>query len=113
VLAITLAFTVAEFVGGMLSHSLALIADAAHMLTDAGSLGLSLFALWFARRPANDIKTFGYFRLEILAALANGVALVVIAIFIFVEAARRLHAPVPIQGTLMLVVAAAGFLANL
>src|SRR5207253_4737112 len=78
VLAITLAFTVAEFVGGMLSHSLALIADAAHMLTDAGSLGLSLFALWFARRPANDIKTFGYFRLEILAALANGVALVVI-----------------------------------
>ncbi len=113
VLAITLAFTVAEFVGGWLSNSLALIADAAHMLADAGSLALSLFALWFARRPATDAKTFGYLRIEILAALANGVTLVVIAILIFIESARRLQHPEGIESKLMLAVAAAGFVANL
>jgi cobalt-zinc-cadmium efflux system protein len=113
VLGITLVFTVAEFVGGWFSNSLALIADAAHMLTDAGALALSLFALWFARRPATDVKTFGYLRLEILAALANGASLVVIAVLIFIEAVRRMQQSVHIQSTVMLYVAAAGFLANL
>jgi cobalt-zinc-cadmium efflux system protein len=113
VLGITLLFTVAEFAGGWISNSLALIADAAHMLADAGALSLSLFALWFARRPATDAKTFGYLRLEILAALANGVTLIVIAILIFIEAVRRLQHPEGIESRLMLAVAAAGFLANL
>src|SRR5687767_15651296 len=77
VLGITTVFMVAEFVGGWLSNSLALIADAAHMLTDVGALSLSLFAIWVARRPANPQKTYGYARMEILAALLNGATLIV------------------------------------
>ena len=78
VLAMTAAFMVVELVGGLLANSLALIADSAHMLTDVGALGLSLFVLWFSRRPATDEKTYGYLRLEILAALLNGAVLIVI-----------------------------------
>jgi cobalt-zinc-cadmium efflux system protein len=113
VLSITAIFMVVELVGGLISNSLALIADAAHMLTDVGALGLSLFVLWFSRRPARPEKTYGYLRLEILAALINGVTLVVIAIAIFWQAYQRLLQPEPVEGTLMLIVSGVGFLVNL
>jgi cobalt-zinc-cadmium efflux system protein len=112
VLSITAIFMVVELIGGLLSNSLALIADSAHMLTDVGALGLSLFVLWFSRRPAGEAKTYGYLRLEILAALVNGVALVVISGMIFWQAYQRLLAPEEVEGGLMLVVAIAGLLVN-
>jgi cobalt-zinc-cadmium efflux system protein len=112
VLAITAVFMVVEAVGGVLSNSLALIADAAHMLTDVAALGLSLFVLWFSRRPARPQKTYGYLRLEILAALINGVALVAISGAIFWQAYQRLLSPQPVAGGLMLAVATAGLLVN-
>ncbi|HUG39595.1 MAG TPA: cation diffusion facilitator family transporter [Longimicrobiales bacterium] len=112
VLVITGAFMLAELAGGILSNSLALLADAAHMFTDVGALALSLFALWFAQRPATDEKTFGYLRLEILAALLNGATLIVLSFFIFVEAAARFRDPVEIRGVLMLAVAGGGLLVN-
>ncbi|MEN8375142.1 MAG: cation diffusion facilitator family transporter [Gemmatimonadota bacterium] len=113
VLVLTAGFMVAEVAGGLLSNSLALLADAGHMLTDAGAIALSLFAIRFARLPATDEKTFGYYRLEILAALVNGAALLVIAGFIVVEAWRRIFTPEPIAGGLMLVVATLGLGVNL
>ena len=113
VLALTAAFMVAELVGGWLANSLALLADGVHMLADVGALALSLFALWFARRPATSEKTFGYVRLEILAALVNGAFLLVIAAWIVWEAIRRLGQPEPVKGGLMLGVAIAGLLANI
>lgn len=112
VLGITAIFMVLELAGGILSNSLALIADSAHMLTDVGALGLSLFVLWFSRRPARPEKSFGYLRLEILAALVNGVALVLIAGTIFWQAYARLMQPEPVEGGLMLGVAIAGLLVN-
>lgn len=112
VLSITAIFMVLELVGGILSNSLALIADSAHMLTDVGALGLSLFVLWFSRRPARPEKSYGYLRLEILAALVNGVALVVISGLIFWQAYGRLLRPEPVEGGLMLAVASAGLLVN-
>lgn len=113
VLVLTGTFMVAEFVGGILSNSLALLADAAHMLTDVGALGLSLFAIWFAQRPATDAKTYGYLRMEILAALLNGATLIVLSLFIFVEAWERFRDPVEIRGGLMLLVATGGLLVNI
>jgi cobalt-zinc-cadmium efflux system protein len=112
VLAITAAFMVAEVLGGLVSGSLALLADAGHMLTDAGSLGLSLFAIRMARRPASSEKTYGYVRLEILAALVNGAALLVISGFIVVEAWHRIRDPVAVNGGIMLVVAVVGLGVN-
>lgn len=112
VLVLTAGFMVAEIVGGWLANSLALLADAGHMFTDAGAIALSLFAIRFARKPANEDKTFGYYRLEILAALINGAALLVIAGFIVVEAWSRFRAPEPIQGGLMLAVASLGLAVN-
>lgn len=112
VLILTGAFMLAEVVGGILSNSLALLADAVHMFTDVGAIGLSLFALWFARRPPTEGKTYGYLRLEILAALLNGAALIVLSGFIFVEAWERLRAPAEVRGGLMLAVASAGLLVN-
>jgi cobalt-zinc-cadmium efflux system protein len=112
VLSITAVFMLVELIGGLISNSLALIADAAHMLTDVGALGLSLFVLWFSRRPARPEKTYGYLRLEILAALINGVTLVVIALAIFWQAYQRLLVPEPVAGKLMLGVSAGGFLVN-
>jgi cobalt-zinc-cadmium efflux system protein len=112
VLAITATFMVAEFVGGWLSNSLALMADAGHMLSDVAALGLSIFALGIARRPATQEKTYGYLRTEILAALINGVTLVVIAAAIIWQAWGRFFNPEPVEGGLMLVVAAAGLLSN-
>ena len=113
VLTLTAVFMLVELVGGLLANSLALIADAAHMLTDVGALGLSLFVLWFSRRPARPEKTYGYLRLEILAALVNGVTLVIIALAIFWQAYQRLLRPEPVEGGLMLVVSIVGLLVNI
>jgi cobalt-zinc-cadmium efflux system protein len=112
-LGLTVVIAVAEVAGGLVSHSLALLADAGHMVTDAGALGLSLFALWIARRPATPQKSFGYYRLEILAALFNGALLIAVTVWIVVEALSRLHQPPAIRSGLMLAVAALGLAANL
>ncbi len=106
-------FLVAEVVGGVLADSLALLADAAHMLGDAGSLALALFAVWIAGRPPTPERSFGFRRAEILAALANGVALVAIAIWIFVEAADRLTDPPDPLGGWILALGAVGLGVNL
>lgn len=111
-LALTALFCVVEFVGGWWTNSLALLSDAVHMLTDVGALALGLFALWVAGRPPSDSKTFGYHRAEILAALANGVALVVAVLFILGEAWERLHAPHPVEVGAMMGIAAAGMVVN-
>jgi cobalt-zinc-cadmium efflux system protein len=112
VLALTATFTVVEVVGGLLTGSLALLADAGHMISDNLSLGLALFAVWLAGRPETPEKSFGYKRAEILAALANGVTLVAISIWIFIEAYSRLREPPEILGGPMLVIAALGLLVN-
>lgn len=112
VLAITALFMVAEVGGGLLSNSLALLADAGHMFTDVAALGLSVFAMRLARKPPTTTRTFGYVRLEILAALVNGAALLVISGFIFLEAWERLRQPVVIDGVVMLVVATLGLGVN-
>ena len=111
-LGLTLVLLVAEVVGGVLSNSLALLADAGHMLTDAGALGLSLFVAWFSRQRADDRKTYGYLRWEILAALINGASLLLISGWITWEALLRLRNPEPTQGGLMLVVAVVGLAVN-
>lgn len=103
---------IAEAVGGYLANSLALLSDAGHMLTDVASVALALFALWFASRPANTKKTYGYYRLEILAALANGVTLVVISLLIFYEALQRLRQPEAVAGVEVMVIATGGLLIN-
>ena len=113
VLAITAIFMVAEVVGGLLSSSLALLADAGHMLTDVAARALSLFAMSLARRPASTKNTFGYVRFEILAALINGATLLLIAGLIVVEALQRLRAPVAIDGVVMLTVATVGLVVNI
>jgi cobalt-zinc-cadmium efflux system protein len=113
VLAITVAFMVAEAVGGILAGSLTLLADAGHMLTDAGALGLSLFAMRMAQRPANEEKTYGYVRLEILAALVNGAALLLISGLIIREAWLRLRAPEAVDGAVMVIIGAVGLGVNL
>jgi len=113
VLVLTLVFMVVEAVGGWLSGSLALIADAGHMLTDAGALGLSLVTATLARRPATPSRTFGYLRLEILAALVNGAVLLVVAGWVVVEAMQRLRAPVAVEADLFLVIASIGLVVNL
>ncbi len=113
VLVLTALYTVAEAFGGWWTGSLALLADAGHMLTDVAALALALFAVWFSRRPATAQKTFGYHRLEILAAFVNGVALVVVSIFIFREAYERFHAPQMIESRVMMLIAAGGLIVNL
>jgi cobalt-zinc-cadmium efflux system protein len=112
VLGLTLVFTGAEAVGGWLANSLALLADATHMLTDVAALALALVAAWSARRPPNPTRTFGYRRAEILAALLNGAALVVLALFLFGEAWSRLRQPPEVSHRLMLAVGAAGLAVN-
>jgi cobalt-zinc-cadmium efflux system protein len=112
VLGITAGFMVAEVVGGVLSNSLALLADAGHMFTDVGALALSLVAMRLAQRPPSPTKTYGYVRLEILAALVNGAALLFIALLILKEAWGRFGAPPEVEGPLMLGVAAFGLGVN-
>jgi cobalt-zinc-cadmium efflux system protein len=113
VLALTVSYAAAEIAGGLASNSLALLADAGHMATDALALGLAVAAGWFARRPPDRGRTFGYQRAEILAALTNGVILVVICGFIFWEALHRFAAPPAVMTGLMAWVAAGGLAVNL
>jgi len=103
----------AELVGGWLSHSLALIADAGHMLTDAASLALALYALRISRRPVDGQRSYGYGRMQVLAAFVNGLSLLAIAAWIAIEAALRLLQPVEVLARPMLVIAALGLLVNL
>lgn len=110
---ITAIFMVAEVIGGLLSGSLALLADAGHMLTDAAALLFALLAVYFSRRPPNARYTFGWLRLTTLAAFVNAIALVAVALFIVWEAIERFSRPRPITGWVMLTIAIAGLLANL
>lgn len=112
-LVLTLAYMVAEVIGAWLSNSLSLLADAGHMLADAGALGLSLFAVWMAGRPPSPRHTFGFYRTEILAALANGAVLVALAALILREAIARIATPVAVRGGLLMAVAAGGLAVNL
>jgi len=112
-LVIVLVIMVAEVIGGISSNSLALLGDAGHMLVDALALGLSLFAMTIARRPATSTKTYGYHRVEIMAALANGTTLILVSLYIFYEAYHRFLSPPLIQTSLMLLVAIIGLIANL
>jgi len=109
---LTASFTGLEVVAGLLTGSLALLADAGHMVTDVGSLAMAFTAFWLAGQPATRAHSFGFKRAEVLAALANGVTLVAIAIWIFVEAAKRLREPPEILGGWMLAVAAVGLVVN-
>jgi cobalt-zinc-cadmium efflux system protein len=112
-LVIVLIVMVAEVLGGIFSGSLALLSDAGHMLVDALALGLSLFAITAAQRPATATKTFGYHRVEILAALANGTVLILVSAYIFYEAYRRFLEPSAVKTPLMLTIAIIGLFANL
>ena len=112
VLLLTTAILVVEVVGGLVSGSLALLADAGHMLTDAAGIGLALLAVWFGARPATAERTFGYYRVEILAAVVNAVLLFGVAGFVLVEAWRRLQEPPEVASGLMLLVALVGLAAN-
>ena len=112
VLGILLFVLAIEVVGGLITGSLALLADAAHMASDAAGIGLILLAIWFAARPPTTRRTFGYQRLEILAAIVNAVVLLGAATLIVVEAIRRLADPEPIQTGLVLVFALVGLVAN-
>ena len=111
-LAISAIFLVVEVVGGLVTNSLALLADAGHMATDVAALALALFAAWLAGRPATPQHSFGLYRTEVLAAVVNGAGLIVIALLIFWEAARRFTAPPTVDSGPMLVVAVAGLVAN-
>jgi cobalt-zinc-cadmium efflux system protein len=104
---------VVEVLGGLWTGSLALLADAAHMLTDVGGLALALFATWVAARPPTPQKTYGYYRVEILATLVNALVLLGVAVAILVEAYHRMAAPRPVLGGPMLGVATLGLVANL
>ncbi len=113
VLALTGGYMAIEVAGGILTGSLALIADAGHMLTDVAGVSMALLAIRFAARPANDGKSYGYYRLEILAAIANGILLFGVAAYILYEAYRRFLEPPEILGLPMLAVATVGLLVNL
>jgi cobalt-zinc-cadmium efflux system protein len=110
---ITTGIMLLEFFGGLVTHSLALLSDSGHMLSDAGSLALSLVAMWFAARPASPRKTYGFYRFEILAALFNGVTLIVIAGFIIWEAIARFFSPPEVASLSMMGIAMIGLAANL
>lgn len=110
---LTFTYFCVEVIGGLVTNSLALLADAAHMLTDVGGLGLALFAAWMSSRPATPARTFGYYRVEILAALINAVVLFLLAFYILYEAYRRFREPPEIASGTMLAVAAVGLVVNL
>lgn len=113
VLALTFVYMLAEVIGGWCTGSLALLADAGHMLTDVAALALALTAIWFGSRPATPNKTFGYYRLEIFAALINGVALVLISLLIFYQAYLRWANPPLVKSGVMIIVASGGLIINL
>ena len=112
-LALIMVYMVVEVVGGLISGSLALLADAGHMLTDGAAIGLALLAIWVSGRPASIEQTFGFHRTEILAAMLNALSLWLISALIFFEAARRLNDDLQVDGGLMLGVGAVGLLVNL
>lgn len=112
ILILSMAFLFVEIIAGFLTNSLALFSDAGHLFTDVGSMLLALFAMWMAGFPSNPKKTFGYYRMEILAALFNGVTLILIALFILFEAGKRLIQPSEIHTTGMMIVAVLGFIVN-
>jgi cobalt-zinc-cadmium efflux system protein len=111
-LGITLTFLLIEVVGGIITNSLALLADAGHLFTDVAEIGLALFAIRIAARPADEDRTFGMYRVEILAAVINAVLLFAVAVFVLFEAWRRFLDPPDVEGGLMLVVATAGLIGN-
>jgi cobalt-zinc-cadmium efflux system protein len=110
---LTAVYMFAEAFGGWWTGSLALLADAGHMLTDVAALGLASMAVWFSSRPATPQKTFGYYRLEILAAFVNGVSLVVLSLYIFYESYERWASPPEVRSGAMILIAAGGLLVNL
>jgi cobalt-zinc-cadmium efflux system protein len=112
VLGITCTILVVEVIGALLSGSLALFADAGHLATDAGGIGLSLLAMWFAARPSSPSRTFGSYRLEILAAVANALLLFAVGVYILVESVLRLLEPPTVASGTMLVFGAVGLAAN-
>ena len=112
-LGLIVGFMVVEVVVGAIVHSLALLSDAAHMLTDAGALGLSIVAIHLAKRPAKGALTYGFKRVEILSAQFNGATLFVLALLIIYEGVRRLITPPPVEGTAVLIVAVVGIFVNL
>jgi len=112
VLVLTFAYMLAEAIGGFLTNSLALLSDAGHMLADVASLVLAMLALWFAARPVTTRKTYGYYRMEILAALANGAALVVISLLISYEAFHRFKSPEVVKGFEVTMIAIGGLAVN-
>lgn len=113
VLALSALYLVAELVGGLFTGSLALLADAGHMLADVGALALALFAFWLAERPSSAARTFGWRRFEILAALANGLVLGVVALGVAFEAVERVQAPRPVLGLPAFAIASGGLVVNL
>lgn len=112
VFGLTFTYFLVEVVGGIVTNSLALLADAAHMLTDVGGLGLALFAAWMSSKPATPGRTYGYYRVEILAALTNAVVLFLMSFFILYEAYRRFQEPPEVSSMPMMVVAGVGFIVN-
>ena len=112
-LVLTISYLLAEIIGGLVANSLALLADAGHLLTDAAAIGLALLAMWIAGRPASIQRTFGFQRTEILAALINALSLWLIAAWVFFEASRRLGDAPDVQGVVTLGVGAGGLLVNL
>ena len=110
---ITIIFMVVELIGGWLSNSLALVSDAAHMLTDVGAMLLSLFAIWVSRRPTTLTMSFGYHRAEILGALVSGLLIWMISGVLIYEAFLRMKSPPQVQGPIVIVVATIGLAANL
>lgn len=112
VFGLTSAYLLVEVAGGLVTGSLALLADAAHMLTDVGGLGLALFAAWMSGKPATQRRTYGYYRVEILAALTNAVVLFLMAFFILFEAYRRFREPPEVASLPMMGVAAVGLVVN-
>lgn len=113
VFGITAAYLLVEIIGGILTRSLALLADAGHMLTDVGGLGITLFAVWFAERPPTLQRSYGYYRAEILAALVNAVILVFVSFYILYEAYRRFLNPPTVLALPMMAVAVVGLVVNL
>ncbi|HEX8009878.1 MAG TPA: cation diffusion facilitator family transporter [Casimicrobiaceae bacterium] len=111
-LGLTTTFMAAEVVGALITQSLALLSDAAHMFTDSAALAVSLAAIWIAKRAADHKRTFGYYRFEILAAAFNAVLLFLVALYILFEAYQRLRAPAEIQSLGMLVIASIGLVVN-
>lgn len=112
VLLLTAGYLGAEVFGGLITNSLALLADAGHMLTDVGGLILALFAISYARKPATFLRTYGFYRMEILASLTNSVVLILISVYILYEAYRRIIEPPEIQSMSMIAVAAVGLVVN-